>query len=86
MFQKKDKIRITTDRSGKMGYKRYCKEGAADALNMLAYAVAREMQYMCRDTDKMKAGMREFEKGALRIACELYGNRPKVSVKGEDDE
>ncbi len=80
---RKDRIVITTGKDKAMGYKRYCKEGAADALNMLAYAVAREMQYLCRNTDKMKEVIREFEKGTLRIACELYNAREKIQVPKE---
>ena len=83
---KKDRITITTGKNGKMGYKRYCREGAADALNMLAYAVAREMQYMCRNTDQMKVATREFAKGTLRMACELYSARVKVRVPDESAE
>lgn len=86
MFRKKDKILITTGKDKAMGYKRYCKEGAADALNMLAYAVARELQYMCRDTDAMKKAMREFEKGTLRMACELFNTRMKIKVPKEEEE
>ena len=86
MFRKlkKDRIVITTDKDKAMGYKRYCKDGAADALNMLAYAVARELQYMCRNTSKMKDAMREFEKGTLRMACELYHMREKVRAPKEE--
>ena len=83
---KKDRILITTGKDTKMGYKRYCKEGAYDALNMLAYAVARELQYVCRNTDKMKEALREFEKGTLRIACELYNGREKISIPKEEEE
>ena len=83
---RKDRIKITTGKKGEMGYQRYCKEGAADALNMLAYAVAREMQYMCRNTDQMKVATREFAKGTLRMACELYGARVKVRVPDESAE
>ena len=88
MFRKlkKDRIVITTDKDKAMGYKRYCKDGAADALNMLAYAVARELQYMCRDTDAMKMAMREFEKGTLRIACELFNTRMKIKLPKEGEE
>ena len=86
MFRKKDKILITTGKDKAMGYKRYCKEGAADALNMLAYAVARELQYMCRDTDAMKMAIREFEKGTLRIACELFNTRMKIRTPKEEEE
>ena len=86
MFKKfkKDRIVITTGKDQEMGYKRYCHEGAADALNMLAYAVARELQYLCRNTDKMKDAIREFEKGTLRIACELYNAREKIRVPKEE--
>ncbi len=83
---KKDRITITTGKKGEMGYQRYCKEGAADALNMLAYAVARELQYMCRDTEAMKNAIRDFEKGTMRMACELYSARVKVRVPDESAE
>lgn len=86
MFKKfkKDRIVITTKHDESMGYKRYCKSGAADALNMLAYATARELQYMCRNTSQMKDAIREFERGTLRIACELYNTREKVRAPKEE--
>ena len=80
---KKDRILITTDKDQKMGYKRFCKKGAYDALNMLSYGVAKELQYVCRNTDQMKEACRTFEKGTLRQACEIYNNRIKI---GEDHE
>jgi hypothetical protein len=83
---KKDRIVITTGKDKEMGYKRYCAAGAADALNMLAYAVARELQYMCRNTSQMKDAVREFEKGTLRIACELYNAREKIRVPKDPSE
>lgn len=61
-------------------YRQIKEHGVAVSLSMLSKAVALDMQYFPRNsTDKIKAACKEFEKGTLRQACEIYSkmNHPE---------
>jgi hypothetical protein len=81
MFKKKDRILIITGAHEEMKYKRYCKNGAADALNMLSHAVARELQYFGRNEEQFNNVFQAFVKGTLMQAYEINKSLPKIKVE-----
>jgi len=78
------RIRIKPSKYTKYGY-RYTRhaESSYEAMSMLSYAVAREMQYCCRNTSEMKEMIRDFEKGTLWLACDLYNDRKDTGISHE---
>ena len=75
--KKPQKIVITINPDDPYGLHEYrhLDDGSVGAINMLGYALAKELQYACHGcTDKktrMKAILDNFHKGTLRMACDM---------------
>ena len=65
----------SNDPYGYMEKRHYPELGGFGAMSMLSYAVAKELQYICHGKDDkktaMKAIIRDFEQGTLRLACDM---------------
>lgn len=86
-------IRYDDDDHYGYSYQRHAPDGSIGAMSMLSYAVAKEMQYICHNSDdkkgKMKAIIKDFEKGTLRLACDMSDNeyiyKPMWEEKNAED-